>query len=182
MICRVGDVIDAFMAMMVYRSCTKVEGGLPADVKSKMMFNIVIDFAVGLVPFLGDIADALFRANTKNAVVLENHLREKGQKALKAAGHNSPVMDPTDPDVFDSQMNNEDPPPHYATQPPTRQDTQRNGEHRAQTSRAPEEQSRGGWFGNKKQRVADPERGQDLRRNEYEEPRRNKSTLQKNRT
>ena len=39
MICRVGDVIDAFMAMMVYRSCTKVEGGLPADVKSKMMFK-----------------------------------------------------------------------------------------------------------------------------------------------
>ncbi|KAK0125444.1 hypothetical protein ONS95_000542 [Cadophora gregata] len=177
----VGDVIDAFMAMMVYRSCTKVEGGLPADVKSKMMFNIVIDFAVGLVPFLGDIADALFRANTKNAVVLENHLREKGQKALKAAGHNSPVIDPTDPDVFDSEINNEDPPPHYATQPPTRQGTQRNGEHHAQTSRVPEEQSRGGWFGNKKQRVADPERGQDLRRNEYDEPRKNQSTLQKNR-
>jgi hypothetical protein len=58
-LCRVGDIIDTFMAMMVYRSCTKVEGGLPADVKSKMMFNIVIDFAVGLVPFLGDIADGM---------------------------------------------------------------------------------------------------------------------------
>ncbi|KAH7342712.1 PH domain-containing protein [Rhexocercosporidium sp. MPI-PUGE-AT-0058] len=177
----IGDVIDAFMAMMVYRSCTKVEGGLPSDVKSKMMFNIVIDFCVGLVPFLGDIADALFRANTKNAVVLETYLREKGAKALQAQGHHSPVVDPTDPDIFDSQMNSEDPPPHYATQPPTRQGTQRNAEHQAQTSRVPEQQSRSGWFGNKKQRVNDPERGQDLRRNENTAPRRNPSTLQKNR-
>lgn len=124
---------------------------------------------------------ALFRANTKNAVVLETYLREKGAKALQAQGHHSPVLDPTDPDVFDSQMSNEDPPPHYATQQPTRQGTQRNGEHRTQTSRVPEEPSRGGWFGSKKQRVADPERGQDLRRNENTDPRRNPSTLQKNR-
>jgi len=52
-----GDLIDAFMAVMVLRTCEQVEGGLPADVKSKMMFNIVVDFAIGLVPFLGDIAD-----------------------------------------------------------------------------------------------------------------------------
>lgn len=53
----IGDVIDAFMAMMVLRTCQQVEGGLPSDVKAKMMFNIIVDFAVGLVPFLGDIAD-----------------------------------------------------------------------------------------------------------------------------
>ncbi|CZT41069.1 uncharacterized protein RSE6_00751 [Rhynchosporium secalis] len=174
----IGDVIDAFMAMMVYKSCLKVEGGLPSDVKSKMMFNIVIDFAVGLVPFLGDIADALFRANTKNAVVLENHLREKGLKAMKASGQTVPVVDPTDPKVFDSHTNSDESPPHYATQPSTRQGTQST----AKTSRVPEQQSRGGWFGGKKQRVEDPERAhQDLRRNEEVDPRRNPSTLQKNR-
>jgi hypothetical protein len=35
------------MAMMVYRTCQQVEGGLPAAVQSQMMFNIV----------LGDMAD-----------------------------------------------------------------------------------------------------------------------------
>jgi hypothetical protein len=54
---RVGDVIDAFMAIMVLRTCEQVEGGLPANVKSKMMMNIVLDFGIGLIPFLGDIAD-----------------------------------------------------------------------------------------------------------------------------
>ena len=53
----IGDVIDAFMAMMVLRTCQQVEGGLPNEVKAKMLFNIVLDFGVGLVPFLGDIAD-----------------------------------------------------------------------------------------------------------------------------
>lgn len=45
------------MAMMVLRTCEQVEGGLPSSVKSKMMMNIVLDFGIGLVPFLGDIAD-----------------------------------------------------------------------------------------------------------------------------
>ncbi|OBT59766.1 hypothetical protein VE03_10602, partial [Pseudogymnoascus sp. 23342-1-I1] len=46
-----GDALDVFMAMMVYRTCQQVEGGLPAAVHSQMMFNIVIDFFIGLVPF-----------------------------------------------------------------------------------------------------------------------------------
>jgi hypothetical protein len=55
----IGDVIDAFMAVMVLRTCEQVEGGLPADIKSKMYVNIMLDFGIGLVPFLGDIADGL---------------------------------------------------------------------------------------------------------------------------
>ncbi len=45
------------MAIMVLRTCQQVEGGLPADVTSKMYFNIILDFGIGLVPFLGDVAD-----------------------------------------------------------------------------------------------------------------------------
>ncbi len=45
------------MAMMVLRTCTQVEGGLPADVKSKMMFNVIVDFVVGLIPFFGDLGN-----------------------------------------------------------------------------------------------------------------------------
>ena len=63
----IGDALDAFMAMMVIHTCKQVEGGLPSNVLSKMYFNVVVDFVVGLVPFIGDVADAAFRANTKNA-------------------------------------------------------------------------------------------------------------------
>jgi hypothetical protein len=37
-------------------------------------------------PFVGDIIDALFRANTRNAVELEKFLRKRGAARLKALG------------------------------------------------------------------------------------------------
>jgi len=184
----IGDVIDAFMAMMVLRTCQQVEGGLPNSVKSKMMFNIVLDFGIGLVPFLGDIADALFRANTRNAVELEKYLREKGGKALKAQGQHALPLDPTDPDEFDRQTREEHgPPPQYTTGPPTRQGTQAGyndgGRQQAppQPARPEQAASRGGsWLNRSKQQ--DVERGQGpLTSSPNDDPRRNKSTLQKNR-
>lgn len=192
----IGDVIDAFMAVMVLRTCQQVEGGLPTEIKVKMLFNIVLDFGIGLVPFLGDIADALFRANTRNAVVLEKYLRAKGAKALKAQGQALPQVDPSDPDEFDRQMRDElGPPPQYTTGPPTRQGTQsqNHGNGQAgypQQSRVPEERSGGFFsgFGSKKKQP-DAERGEELGRRQdaplpsysNNDPRRNQSTPQKNR-
>jgi len=158
------------MAVMVLRTCQQVEGGLPASVKSKMMFNIIIDFAVGLVPFVGDIVDAVFRANTKNAILLEDHLREKGARTLKAQGRPLPAVDPSDPDVFDRQDSS--PPPEYATSPSSRHDngastSTRTAAHQQTRTQAAPAEERGGWFGFGKKKQPDVESGrQDLRREE----------------
>jgi hypothetical protein len=178
------------MALMVFRTCQQVEGGLPADVKSKMMINIILDFAIGLVPFLGDVADALFRANTKNAVVLENYLRKKGAKNLKQQGQTQHTSDPTDPDEYDRHLREElGPPPQYTTAPSSTHDNGGGRSTMPQETRAPEE-SRGGWFGfGGKKKQTDPEQGRDLRRRE-DEPlpsgpsdgsRRDRNTVQKTR-
>jgi hypothetical protein len=45
------------MALMILRSSQQIEGGLPSDVKLRMVFNIILDFGIGLVPFIGDLAD-----------------------------------------------------------------------------------------------------------------------------
>lgn len=97
----VGDVIDALLGIMVMRSADKIEGGLPSGLKIQMLFWIFVDFVVGLVPFVGDLLDAVVRANTKNAILLEAHLREKGAKTLKASGLPVPEIDPSDPEAFD---------------------------------------------------------------------------------
>ncbi|KAH6666165.1 hypothetical protein B0J14DRAFT_436714, partial [Halenospora varia] len=78
----VGDVLDAFMALMVLRTCREVQGGLPKSVQAKMVFNIIMDFG-GLVPLIGDIVDVLFRANTRNAMVLKDYLHEKAKKEAR---------------------------------------------------------------------------------------------------
>jgi hypothetical protein len=51
-----GDVVDAMMALMVMRTCDQIQGGLPADVRMKMYINIILDFGIGLVPFVGDVS------------------------------------------------------------------------------------------------------------------------------
>jgi hypothetical protein len=72
-----GDVLDMLMALMLMRSMSQVEGGLPSAVKMKMLFNLIIDFVVGLVPFIGDLADAALKCNSRNVRALEEHLDKK---------------------------------------------------------------------------------------------------------
>lgn len=85
----IGDFIDCFLALMLVKSCQKVDGGLPATLKARMMFNIALDFGLGLIPLLGDVADAVFRANTRNAWLLEMYLTKKAE--AEKVGH---VSDP----------------------------------------------------------------------------------------
>lgn len=117
----IGDVLDLLLALMVLRTCGQIEGGLPTAVKSKMMFNIILDFAVGLVPFLGDVADAAFRANTRNAAILESYLREKGKKTLRQSGLPVPDIDPSDPQEWDRMQ--EQGTPEQVSSPPSRNET-----------------------------------------------------------
>ncbi|KAK5122054.1 hypothetical protein LTR85_004300 [Meristemomyces frigidus] len=72
-----GDAVGVALAYLLFMQCCKVEGGLPSSVKARMMINIALDFAVGLIPILGDIADAAFKCNTKNLRLLERHLDSK---------------------------------------------------------------------------------------------------------
>ncbi|KAK5988798.1 hypothetical protein PT974_10289 [Cladobotryum mycophilum] len=116
-----GDALDAFMALMVFRTCCQVEGGLPASLKFWMLINIVVDFFIGLVPFLGDLADAVFRANTRNATLLEQHLREKGKKELRKSGLPVPAVDPSSAEEYD-RIQREDP-PGYSSESPSRHET-----------------------------------------------------------
>jgi len=91
----IGDVIDLYFAIQLVYLCQTVTGGLPPNITSKMWFNgtfatgprvcgsvadtgvVAVDFALGLVPILGDLADASWRCNTKNVSVLERYLKEK---------------------------------------------------------------------------------------------------------
>ncbi|QSZ37357.1 hypothetical protein DSL72_009455 [Monilinia vaccinii-corymbosi] len=163
----IGDFIDLFMALMVFRTCNKVDGGLPSNVKAKMMFNIMLDFAVGLVPFAGDLVDAVFRANTRNALELERHLRDKGAKILKAKGAGLPAVDVTDPDEFDrydQQLSSDEEAPRYASRANTE----------TVSPREPGGRNRNSWFGYggsaERTKQPDPEQGRGNRSERSRQP------------
>ncbi|KAI1365196.1 hypothetical protein F5Y08DRAFT_304714 [Xylaria arbuscula] len=96
-----GDFTDAFLGLLVIRTAKQIEGGLPFGLKLSMYFWLIVDLIIGLIPFIGDIADALVLANTRNAAALEEHLRQKGKKNLRASGQPIPATDPSDPIEFD---------------------------------------------------------------------------------
>jgi hypothetical protein len=49
--------------------------GLPKRVLLRMAANTGIDFVVGAIPLIGDLFDFGFKANLRNARLLERHLR-----------------------------------------------------------------------------------------------------------
>jgi hypothetical protein len=45
-----------------------------------MLGNVAIDFVLGVVPLVGDLFDLVFKANRKNAMLLERHLTRQVEK------------------------------------------------------------------------------------------------------
>lgn len=74
---RIGDFLDAFLALHFISICCKIDGGLPIGVKLRMLLNVIFDFILGLLPIVGDITDMLFQANVRNAGLLERVLEER---------------------------------------------------------------------------------------------------------
>lgn len=70
----IGDALDAAFALLLIRKMATVPCGLPKSILLYMGINIFIDFVVGLVPFVGDLADAYVKCNSKNVRLLEKHL------------------------------------------------------------------------------------------------------------
>lgn len=64
-----GDVLGSFLGL--YIVSIAVRRGLPAVVIARMLLNLAADSLIGAVPLLGDLGDLAFRANRKNAALLE---------------------------------------------------------------------------------------------------------------
>jgi Domain of unknown function (DUF4112) len=68
----VGDLGGA--ALSGYIVLTSARLGAPPSTLLRMLINIAIDTVVGSVPVLGDMFDVGWRANMKNADLLEAHI------------------------------------------------------------------------------------------------------------
>ena len=56
--------------------------GVPRVTVIRMALNVGLETLFGAGPFLGDIFDATFKANTRNLYLLERHLGPLGEKPL----------------------------------------------------------------------------------------------------
>lgn len=68
----VGDVAGAAFSGYIVLAAARL--GVPATVLTRMLVNLATDAAVGAIPLIGDLFDVSFKANTRNAALLDQHL------------------------------------------------------------------------------------------------------------
>jgi len=73
----VGDTVSSLIGSYIILVAHRL--GAPTSVLTRMVLNQGIDALVGLIPFAGDLLDIGFKANVKNARLLEQTLENPGR-------------------------------------------------------------------------------------------------------
>ena len=68
-----GDLVTGFFSLMILVHSVRLR--IPKVVIARMMLNTALDLVTGVVPLLGDLFDAGFKANLRNLALLERHAR-----------------------------------------------------------------------------------------------------------
>ncbi|KAK0218293.1 hypothetical protein EDD85DRAFT_961568 [Armillaria nabsnona] len=77
-----GDVANvALNYLLVVRKARQAE--IPSWLLQRMLMNNAVSAAVGFVPIVGDVVLAMWKANSRNAALLEEFLRIRGDELLK---------------------------------------------------------------------------------------------------
>jgi hypothetical protein len=78
----IGDLGSAAVSAYLLRAASRF--GVPGIIQARMLLNIFIDTVLGLVPFVGDYLDIMFKANAKNAALIISAVENR-----KTAGRSS---------------------------------------------------------------------------------------------
>ena len=70
-----GDSISALIGL--YPLYVAQQHKLGLLLRTRMLFNLLIDWIIGLIPFLGDLFDVGFKANIRNAKLLRKALEAR---------------------------------------------------------------------------------------------------------
>lgn len=80
-----GDAAGALFSLSIIVGA--IRHRVPFPILAKMVGKVLIDLAIGAIPFLGDIFDLLFKENVQNVEELIKHRnRQKPPRGLREAG------------------------------------------------------------------------------------------------
>jgi len=75
----VGDFSTALVSAYLIHLARK--NGISNRDLLRMIGNLAVDLGVGAIPVVGDLIDFMWKSNTKNLRILEDHLLEKQRQA-----------------------------------------------------------------------------------------------------
>ena len=73
-----GDVAGSALALLIVHHAWQT--GASKLTLARMLGNVAADFAIGAVPLVGDLFDFAFKANRRNARLLERHFDSQARK------------------------------------------------------------------------------------------------------
>ena len=68
----VGDTASSLVSLYLVIEARRI--GVSRLTITRMLFNVLLDWAIGLIPLLGDIFDIAYKANRRNIRLLKKHL------------------------------------------------------------------------------------------------------------
>ncbi|HXO70820.1 MAG TPA: DUF4112 domain-containing protein, partial [Bradyrhizobium sp.] len=71
----IGDLITTAISLWLVREARAL--GAPWHLTMRMLGNVALDGAVGIVPLVGDAFDVMFRANVRNVRMLQRWLEKQ---------------------------------------------------------------------------------------------------------
>lgn len=75
-----GDAASAAVSIsLIARS---VRYGIPREIITKMLANVLVDLLLGAVPLVGDVADMWFKANVRNVALLKEYLGDEARDVI----------------------------------------------------------------------------------------------------
>ncbi|KZT73189.1 hypothetical protein DAEQUDRAFT_808709 [Daedalea quercina L-15889] len=87
-----GDIADICLNyILVVRKAKQAE--IPDHIYHQMLANNLISATIGFIPLLGDIMLAVYKANSRNAALLETFLRERAAEVQKEIEHAQQVAE-----------------------------------------------------------------------------------------
>ena len=82
-----GDLTSGVIAAWIVIEAARFR--LPGIVLAQMIMYATVDFLFGLIPFLGDLFDLGFKANTRNLALFHRHAVDPGRRAPRRRGRSS---------------------------------------------------------------------------------------------
>ena len=70
----IGDLIGVLASSIIVVEANRL--GVPRSVLARMTFNVAVEGVVGIVPFVGDIFDAGWKANQRNVQLLNEWMEQ----------------------------------------------------------------------------------------------------------
>jgi len=88
----VGDVADVILNYrLIIRKAMQAD--IPPWLLRKMFFNNAVSAGISFIPVIGDIFLGVWKANSRNAALLEEYLRIRGEEFLKGGQHGTGKVD-----------------------------------------------------------------------------------------